>query len=438
MRLVAILLCVTVSAYFLLHALYAILSPDHYLATIFHFIRYLAIPILASMIFIVIAIVATTKTRLLISLYSLSLLSALYLVEVFLTYQFYFQRPGGPAEQVAARDVDLGFTPKRLNQHLQTAEPRDAVLGHVPFTTIELCAVDYGPSHIPTDRFGLNNPDELFDGPVPVAVTGDSFVHGHCQPPGLDFVSLTRRAVPGTANMGLTGTGPLVQLAVVGRHVAAIEPAHVIACFFEGNDLTDMESELEIPWLAPGLSTDADFGPSPGLPERLAMVEELNRRHRDGDSLDPQLLGSLRRDLGWHDLLTNRTALRNFLALNLTTGMLGLSYGRAPGFLAEYKAVLGRMQEIVERWDGRLHLCYLPTRQRLGVFTSHYAQDQTRFRVLQVAGELELPVFDVTPAFAAHPRPRSLYASDGHFSIDGAALVAGLLVDYLTDHLPAD
>jgi hypothetical protein len=312
----------------------------------------------------------------------------------------------------------------------------DAIMGHYPFTTIEFCSVDYGPVRLHTDRFGLNNPDEVFDQPVHFAVTGDSFIHGHCQPPGKDIVSLLREEVPGTVNMGLTGTGPLFQLAVIGRHVATLRPEHVIACFYEGNDLRDLPDELSVPWLSAGLDPAADFGPSPAKAETLAKVEEINRRYAAGEELDRRLLGGRRRDKGWRDLLTNPVMLRNFVALNLTTSMLGVSYGRAPSHLADYRAILARTKAIVEGWGGRLHLCYLPTRNRFGVISSNYAYDEIRNRVLEVAADLDLAVFDVTDEFATHAEPRSLYASDGHFSIDGAALVADLLADYLVDMTP--
>ena len=435
MKLVSIVFCSLLAAYFAGHALVAILMYEEFLGTNVHLVRYLLAPAAIALVFLAVAFLANTKIRLLTSLYAASLLLALYLVEAVLTHQFYFRGSANPVKASAIPGIDLGFTPKRLNHYIETTEPRTAVLGHVPFTTIELCSVDYGPAHIATDRFGLNNPDAIFDQPVHTVVTGDSFVHGHCQPPGRDFVALARSELPGIANMGLTGTGQLVQLQVIGRHVAVLAPANVLVCFYEGNDLKDVEGEFAEPWLAAGLAADVDFGPSPALPERLARVAELNRRHQAGETLDPYLMGHLRLDLGWSDLLRNPPMLRNFLALNLTSSMLGLSYGRAPNHLAELRAVLERTQEVVDGWGGQLHLCYLPSRQRLGVITSHYAYDQIRAPVLDIAHQLGLPVFDVTPAFAAHARPRSLYASDGHFSIEGAELVAQHLVDYLTDHV---
>lgn len=427
------IICILVALYFILHAAFGVANWDDYLVTRTHMIRYLFFPLGIGLLFLTCAFVLTNRNRWLVGLYSVAILCAFYLVEYYLTYKFYFDRPGMVEEDTVVAGVDLGFTPRRLNGYLGTAALEDVIMGHFPHSTIELCSVDYGPVRLRTDRFGLNNPDEAFDQPVRFVVTGDSFIHGHCQPAGKDVVGVVRETVPGTVNLGLTGTGPLFQLAVIGRNVAALRPEHVVACFYEGNDLRDLPGELGIPWLSAALDPAADFGPSPAKAEVLARLDGLNRRHAAGEKLDPWLMGNLRRDKGWRDLLTNPAMLRNFLALNLTTSMLGVSYERAPSHLDDYRAILAREKEIVEGWGGRLHLCYLPTRNRFGVISSNYAYDEIRDRVLEVAAELDLPVFDVTDEFAANAEPTRLYASDGHLSIDGAALVADLLADYLTN-----
>ena len=429
-------MCLGLALYFVGHAFYAAMNWEDYVGTQLHFIRYLLAPLGLAAVFALAAFLLRQQTRLLVGIYASVMLVALYMVEFYLTSTFYFSRPAMVEERQPTSGVSLGFTPHRLNGFIETATAADAILGHVPFTKIELCSVDYGPVHIQTDRFGLNNPDDIFEKPISFAITGDSFIHGHCQPSGKDVVSLVRGALPATANMGLTGSNPLLQLAVIGRNVASFRPAHVVSCFYEGNDLRDLPGELSIPWLSALLEPAADFGPVPAKAETLAKVEDLNRRYAAGEELPPRLLGSLRRDIGWRDLWSNPVLLRNFAALNLTSGMLGLSYGRAPSHLAEYRAVMMRKQAIVEGWGGQLHLCYLPSRQRFGLISSHYASDETRSRVLQIASELGLGVVDVTDSFAAHPQPRTLFASDGHLSIDGAAFVAEQLTTYLADLVP--
>jgi hypothetical protein len=427
-------LCFLIGFYFLAHASYGIFSWSDYLITRIHFIRYLVFPLLLAATYMAVAVLVRHHTRLLIAIYTISILTVLYVVEGYLTNRFYFDRAVAERHEIA--DVHLGFTPHRLNGYLKTAALQDAMMGHLPFTTVELCSVDYGPTVLDTDRLGLNNPDEVLEQPARVAVIGDSFIHGHCQPAGLDIVSLVRQQVPGTVNLGLTGTGPLFQLAVLGRHGGTLRPDLVVACFYEGNDLRDLPGELRSRWLAGALTPGIDFGPSPAKAEILAKVEHLNRRYAAGEELDNRLMGGLRRERGFRDFLANPAMLRNFAALNLTTSMLGISYGRAPSHLAEYRTILARMREIVEGWGGRLHLCYLPTRHRLGLITSHYAYNETRGRVLEVAADLGISVFDVTGDFAAHPEPRQLYASDGHLSIEGAALVADLMSAYLVEVMP--
>ena len=110
--------------------------------------------------------------------------------------------------------------------------------------------------------------------------------------------------------------------------------------------------------------------------------------------------------------------------------MLGLPHVRPPENLDLFAKILARMKEIVAEWDGELHLCYLPSRYRFGVVTSHYAHDTIRSGVLEIANDLNLGIIDLTPVFTEHNSPRLLYASDGHLSIEGAETVAG----YIREH----
>jgi hypothetical protein len=417
-----------------MHGLYAILEWD-YLTAAPHLIRYVIIPMFLSGLFLYFRFFLDHKYRLLVSINTLAALSALYMVEIYLNIHFYGGSTLHPADKQAALregQYHLAFTPARLNGYLNTRRLRDAILGHLPNVRAKLCNGDYGSVFITTDRFGLNNPDYIYNDQIHVAFVGDSFIHGFCLPEGEDVVSHFREFQPRTANMGLTGTNPLAYLAIIGRHVAQVRPRHVVVCFYEGNDLRDLPAGFRSPWLPSALEEGTDFGSSPASATTLERVAEIQQKRLAGEQLDARLMGGFKQDRGLGDLVRNPVIIQNFVALSSTTSMLGFSYGRPPGNLDAFAKILVRMKEIVSDWDGELHLCYLPSRRRFGLFSSHYAHDVTRNKVLEVARDLEIDIIDLTPAFVGISNPRSLYSSDGHFSMKGAEVVARYIAEHST------
>ena len=290
---ISTILCIAIAIYFAVHVFYGILNWDLYLTAAPHLIRYAIVPTLLSVFYLYVGGFLSHKYRLLVSIYTLSALGALYMVEVYLNIHFYH----GAAQNTdfvnkqAVLDQDeyhFAFTPSRLNAYLNTRRLPDAILGHLPNVTVKLCDGDYGPIFIRTDRFGLNNPDSIYDDEIHVALVGNSFIHGFCLPEGTDIVSRFREFQPRVANMGLTGINPLGYLAIIGRHVAQVRPPHVIVCFYEGNDLRDLSGQSRRSWLWSALDEDANFGPSPASPTTLERVAEIQQKRLAGDQLDPR------------------------------------------------------------------------------------------------------------------------------------------------------
>ena len=128
------------------------------------------------------------------------------------------------------------------------------------------------------DRFGFNNPDSLYDGRVDNIIVGDSFIEGICLEPGKDVVSQLRKSYPASLAMGTRGSGPLLELAVVGRFGPMLKPRNVIVAFFEGNDWENLSKEFKLLWLQTALKPDTDFG-SQAVPP--ATLEKARDRIRD-------------------------------------------------------------------------------------------------------------------------------------------------------------
>ncbi len=105
-----------------------------------------------------------------------------------------------------------------------------------------------------SDRFGFNNPAEL--GPrSDIVLIGDSFTHGSCVPQGEDLASQLRKRGFSVANLGIAGSGPLIELATLMEFGLPRAPKLVI-WIYVGNDLTNLTLEMDNPTLRRYLSED--------------------------------------------------------------------------------------------------------------------------------------------------------------------------------------
>ncbi|MFK7820772.1 MAG: hypothetical protein AB8G99_18785, partial [Planctomycetaceae bacterium] len=76
-----------------------------------------------------------------------------------------------------------------------------------------------------SDRFGMHNPDAVWDeAQLDIAVVGDSFAHGWCVPSESNFASHIRTLYPKTVNLGSAGHGPLLNLAAIREYLPSHKP----------------------------------------------------------------------------------------------------------------------------------------------------------------------------------------------------------------------
>ena len=112
-----------------------------------------------------------------------------------------------------------------------------------------------------SDEHGFNNPSETWQsGQIDVAALGDSFAQGYCVSADKNFVALIRRSYPATLNLGMAGNGPLLMLATLKEYLPRFTPKIVLWFYYEGNDLTDLQTEKKSAVLMRYLKNDFNRG----------------------------------------------------------------------------------------------------------------------------------------------------------------------------------
>lgn len=422
------ILCTILAAYFLLSPTYALLNYSEYASSAPHFLRYVVIPGSLAFLFLVMGFVAGPRLGMAVGIYGLSALLGLFLFEALLTFRSVPVRLSmlGQLDENERENLEQkgyvvsAFTLNQLNRMSDVDKLSEAILSGFPQTEVVLCAPENNAITYRADRFGFNNPDEMYDrGSVNVMLLGDSFVEGFCLPPGEDIASRLRNDRVAATAAGIRGNGPLVELATLGRFGPVLRPDHVLMVFFEGNDWENLENELRMPWLRTALDMDANFGSASNASDSLnrarAAIEQLNKQ-----------------PVTVMDLLTRTELLRNFAALQQTLTRLGLVLPRATPEIPEFRTILHRAKSITSSWGGTFTLVYVPRVDRfLGALRSRAAFDPLRTLVLDSAAAEGIKVIDLVPPLEQHPEPEKMYAADSHFSRDGAAFAADIMAKRL-------
>lgn len=423
-------LCLGIAAYFIATALFALWSGRDFASETPQFIRYVAVPTIIAIGFVMCALFASPDTRAIVAASSIAVLGGMFAFELVMTARSYSATSGlvslPDKGWLRAQNVDESLPPSRTAKALNTAmgvkSLSEAVLGGIPGKRVYLCSSGGKPVFYQADRFGFNNPEDAYGAPVDVMIVGDSFVEGICLNPGQDLVGQIRKNGPSTVGVGNRGAGPVFELAALGRYGPELRPRTVVLAFFEGNDWENLEQELKTPYLRQALSPDAQFGPVDLKAETLARARPVIS---DWQSI--RMPGPL-------EVLQRTNSLRNFLALQKTSLHLGIAYPKAPPVIEEYNAVLARTKAVAASWGGRVILLYIPLQDRfLGLVNRDFVYDQVRSKVLSAADQNAIPVVDLAPIFKGHPKPQSLYGPDAHFSTLGAGVAAKAVADFLQE-----
>lgn len=284
-----------------------------------------------------------------------------------------------------------------------------------------------------SDEHGFRNPKGLWSSDrVDVALIGDSFVHGSCVQSGATIASKLRNEYPNTVNLGMVGTGPLSQLAVLREYLPVLKPDTVLWFYYEGNDLQDLKLEnihfpLLRPYLEPGyhldmVSNQADIDRGIEASVKLAIAKQDT-----GDS-------------SWGipswGYIFNRVQLDSLRLRTVRAFQGGDCGGSYDDTWVLFDRILREAKHDVSSWAGEIYFVYLPMFGRYSdmpgcSFAHAPPHAQFRHQILSVAEAAGLKIIDATPAFDAHPDSLGLweFRLHGHYNEEGYKLVADTVLD---------
>jgi len=273
-----------------------------------------------------------------------------------------------------------------------------------------------------SDEHGFNNPKGLWGAKaIDIVLIGDSFVHGACVESAMTIAGRLRSRWPATLSLGVSGAGPLFELAVLREYATEIRPNVVVWFFFEGNDLSDLHREQQVPELSAYVQEGHRqhlIMYQEGIDEGLAaIVDRIVERQQQ----ERHVSWSFER---WVSETSRIAVLSNLRAV------LGIRLPRKDHSVDPFPVLIREAKKSVQSWGGTLYFAYLPTYERYSEWLGDGPVE--RGAVLKAVQEAGVEIIDVHRIFASYSNPRSFWVHpNAHYTLDGYRIIADAIREHL-------
>lgn len=306
-------------------------------------------------------------------------------------------------------------------------------LGAISNAKTVYCNEESEPVIYETDEYGFRNPKGLYErDKIDVALIGDSFAQGFCVKNGDDIAGQLRGKNIQVLNLGMGGSGPLIEIGILSEYAQPARPKHVVWLYYEGNDMPNLSWEQ-----TPTLKKYFKEGYTQDLIHKQelidnALINDIEEKIANKDKFFEEIKET--------KVNKPRSSMKSFIPqvkhvmkLNNLRIKLGLhgscSFISAP----EFKDILIQADKRVKEWNGQLHFVYLPAYDRYkGSLCRKRLFHIQKEKILSLAKELNINVMDMTEYFDARSDPASLFL--GHYNAEGYSLVAQKIEEHLSDH----
>ena len=299
-------------------------------------------------------------------------------------------------------------------------------LGGVSNSETIFCHEDYLVKY-KSDKFGFNNPNEIWNDKKNILLIGDSFTHGACVFPENNIRSKIQKynSDLSVLNLGIGGSGSLMQYAILKEYYNLVDPKKVLWIYYEGNDISDLIFEKKNHILNSYLK-DNNFKQNlitkqEEIDEKLIISFQKKLRNKNSIII---------KNLQYIKNLLKLREFRNFLSNSIFINKTQLNIP------SDFKNILFKANKFLKVNNTKMYFVYLPEKRR---FSNSFNINEKKFnnysQILKIVEELEIPIINIyEEVFKKNSNPLDLFAKNGnHFSVKGYDLTALKILNSIKD-----
>ncbi len=283
-------------------------------------------------------------------------------------------------------------------------------------------------SEYKSDRYGLNNPDKVWDNNPNVIVLGDSYAHGACLNEPNTIVGNMRKNNRTIGNISYGGNGPLLELASLIEILNVSNPKMVIWFFAEANDLSQLEFTKKDQILKEYLRSD-------NFNQKLFLNQNKTDKFlysilKDQITFEEKQKNQYKEKIKKRENLKKKN-FKNFLNLTRTRGLLIKIIWKPRSKYMRYDLQLftnisKKIKAITDKNNIDLVFVYLPQFARYSYKQNNKETFKNYRDVIRIIENLDIKIVDIKALFDKHDDPKNFFPLNigGHYNRKGSNIVA--------------
>ena len=269
-----------------------------------------------------------------------------------------------------------------------------------------------------SDRYGFKNPDSEWDKKeIEYLLIGDSMTHGECVNLPNDIASVLRTLSKKSAlNLGYNANEPLIEYATLREYLKP-NVKNVLWFYFEGNDTSDLDSELNSLILNSYL-------------KNLNFTQNLIFKQNEIDELGIKKIERAREKIEKRNNLTFKL-LKFIKIFNLRKSIYMSIYEPQLQPQPQFKEILKLAKELSTKNNSNFYFVYLTGYHRYKTTYHHNSYN----KVKKIIEELNIPFIDIhKEVFEKESNPLKLFPFElsGHYNVEGFRKVAEAIHKFIS------
>ena len=328
-------------------------------------------------------------------------------------------------------DVVLSFTPAFFsNQKYRKNEIYP--LGGISNSLTLHCNESGYYSTYPSDRYGFNNPNYVWDKEIDYLLLGDSFTHGACVNEGYDIASNLREFLPekNFINLGMNSNDTLLMYSSWKEYGSKLNPKTVLWMHFE-NDIVELNTwgknnELALKYFYDNLDQNL-LSKQIEIDKKIKSI--LDIEYNKNKNIGNLNLKNNNTVISFVDILNK---IRNLFFIRNIRTIIGIN--NVNNYNTLFMDVLIKAKKEINLRGGELVFVYLPSWER---YRFKYLNKSQLYNKKKILNEVEKNYIDIIDLdelyFQNHTDPLSLFPfrTRGHYTVEGYKNISKIISDNL-------
>ena len=292
------------------------------------------------------------------------------------------------------------------------------------------CAEDLQYKLIKNDKYGFKNNNDIYKKKIKNILLGDSYAEGLCENNENDITGHLNKKKNYTINFGVTGTGPLISLAILREFGNYFKPKNVIYLYFEGNDLDELNYEKEDTILIKYLNDNFNQ-------DYLNKYDEIKSFLVKAEQETEKIINLNSKNTFSPDKKKNfdifKSHAKDILEINNLRNIFKYKILKKQKEFYDldllYKTIK-KMNDDTKKWNGNYTFVYVPTWSRYFTkFTKYDAKIDLKKEIIKNLNSKNIKVLDLTDYFNKIDNIEQYYPLGflGHYNSKGYEKIAEII-----------